>query len=180
MSLRISSGFSHLRPEAFHIALQTHKTQHTQSRRWKKRTNKVGLRLAPSATREKSVTLLYRFLCIWLSQACIRAKFLHSHQERWHPLALANPFSGSTGPNSLIVAAPLWPSPSHNFCLLISSVHCHRTLHSLVFFRSRRESRPQALSVGFAPKRTKRSSDWQSPTPTETNATYHATFLQNL
>ena len=32
MAIRSSSGFSHLRPGAFQIALQTHKTQHTHNR----------------------------------------------------------------------------------------------------------------------------------------------------
>ena len=59
-------------------------TQHIQLRVWKKRrTNKHGLGLAPSASREKFMTRLCDFLCIWLSRACIWAKFLHSNQERW-------------------------------------------------------------------------------------------------
>ena len=54
MAIRSSIGFSHLQPGAFQIALQTHKTQHTQPRGWKKRRiNKHGLGLAPSARREK-------------------------------------------------------------------------------------------------------------------------------
>ena len=54
MAIWLSSGFSHLQPGAFYIALQTHKTQHRQPRGWKKRrTNKHGLGLAPSTRREK-------------------------------------------------------------------------------------------------------------------------------
>ena len=83
MAIRSSSGFSHLRPRAFHIALQTHKTEYTQLTWWKKRrrTNH-GLGFAPSARREKFVTPLCRFLhiCV-LSRASIQAKFPHSHQE---------------------------------------------------------------------------------------------------
>ena len=52
MAIRSSSDFSHLRPGAFHITLQTDKTQHTQRKGWKKRrTNKQGLGLAPGAKR---------------------------------------------------------------------------------------------------------------------------------
>ena len=37
MAIGSSGGFSHLQPGVFHISLRTHKTQHTQSRGWKKR-----------------------------------------------------------------------------------------------------------------------------------------------
>ena len=48
------------------------------------RRNNHGLGLAPSARREKFVTLLCSSLCICrLAQACIRAKFPQSHQECW-------------------------------------------------------------------------------------------------
>ena len=84
MAIRSSSSFSRLRPGAFHIALQTHKAQHTKPRGWmKRRTNKHGFGFAPTARRAKFVTLLCGFLCIWLSRACIRAKFLHIQQKRW-------------------------------------------------------------------------------------------------
>ena len=116
MAIWSSSGFSHLRPGASHIALQTHKTRHTKPRGWKKRrTNKHGLGLAPSIRREKLLTLLCRFLCICgLSRACTRAKFPHSHQERW-----------------LILSRwPTWPLdsqvPAHRLAvaLLLSPVDC--------------------------------------------------------
>ena len=98
MAIQSSSGFSHLQPRVFHIALQTHKTQHTQPRGWKKRrTNKHGLGSAPSTRREKFVTLLCGFCgLLW---ACIRAKFLHSYQER-RLVLMSDPTSESTGPNS--------------------------------------------------------------------------------
>ena len=99
MVIRSSCGFSHLRPGVFHISLQTHKTQHKQSRGWKKRrTNNHGLGFAPIARREKCVTLLRGFLCICgLLRAYIRAKFPHSLT---HPLTLAKSASGSTCPSS--------------------------------------------------------------------------------
>ena len=82
MAIRSSRGVSHFRPRVFHISLRTHKTQHTQPRGRKE--NKHGLVLAPSARREKFVSLLCSSPCIcrplW---ACIRAKFPQSHQECW-------------------------------------------------------------------------------------------------
>ena len=84
MAIRSSSGFSHLWPGVFHISLKTHQTQQTNTRVEEKRTNKHELGLAPSARREKFVTLFQSFLCIYeLSQACIRVKFPQSPQERW-------------------------------------------------------------------------------------------------
>ena len=83
-----------------------------------------------------------------------------------HPLPLANPASGSTGPSSSPGSCPLPTSVDCSllltafFSLLLSSVHCPGTLPFLVFFRSRRKSRAQALCVGFAPKQTQESSDW--------------------
>ena len=56
---------------ALHISLRTHKIQ---SRGRKKRTNKHGLGLAPSA-KKKSVTLWHRGFCE-LTWACTRAKIL--------------------------------------------------------------------------------------------------------
>ena len=54
MAIRSSCGFSYLRPVAFLIVLQSHKTQYTQPRGWKKRRiNKHGLRLAPNTRKEK-------------------------------------------------------------------------------------------------------------------------------
>ena len=79
LNLQSSSGFSHLRPEAFHIAFQTHKTQHTQPREWKKRgtsQHRLGLGAYSSEIpTQPSGTLT-------------------------HPLTLANRASESTGPSS--------------------------------------------------------------------------------
>ena len=84
MAIRSSSGFNHFRPGAFHIALQTHKTQHVQPKGWKKRrTKKHGLRLSPSARRGRFLTLSSILCFCELSWAYIRAKFLLSHQECW-------------------------------------------------------------------------------------------------
>ena len=113
-----SSGFFHLRPGAFHIVLQTHKTQYTQPKGWRKRkTNKHWLGLA--SRREKFVTLLCGFLCIWLSRACIRVNFQHSHQERWHILSrwLAWLLTPQV-PTPRLTAAFLWTSPSPDFSWL--------------------------------------------------------------
>ena len=61
--------------------LYKHTRQHIQPRGWKKRrTKKYRLGLAPSARKEKFLTLFCGFLCICeLSQVCIRAKFPHSY-----------------------------------------------------------------------------------------------------
>ena len=120
MAIRSSCGFSHLRPGAFYIALQTHKTQHTQPRGWKRRrTNKYELGLVPSTKRETFVTLSCGFLCIWLLRACIRAQFLNSHQERWLILSRGLTwFLSPQIPTLRLAATPLWPSPSSVFCWL--------------------------------------------------------------
>ena len=159
MAIRSSSGFSHLRPRAFHIAIQTHKTQHTQPRTWKKRrTNKHGLGLAPSARKEMFVTLLCGF-SVHLAIASVYPSEISTQPlgTLTHLLPLTDLASESTGLN--LAAAFLCPSPS---------VDSPETLPFFVFFRSRRKSRAQALCVGFAPKRTKESSDWHSLTPTLT------------
>ena len=172
MAIQLSSGFSHLRSGAFHIVLQTHKIQHTQQK--KRRTNKHGLGLAPSARREKFVTLLCGFL--WSTASEYPSDIpTQPPGTLTHLLTLADLDSESTGPSSslsgrlsLTVAFPR---------LLLTAFFCWLPwdLASLIFFRSRRKSRVQALCVGYAPKRTKGSSDWHSPTPTETNDTYRAT-----
>ena len=116
MAIWLSSGFSHLRPGVFHISLQTHKTQYTQLRGWKKRTNNHRLWIAPSARREKFVTVLCSFLCICgLSRSCIRAKFPHSHQECW--LILSHWPTWPLGPQ--VLASSLAVASSPNFCWLL-------------------------------------------------------------
>ena len=100
VAIRLFSGFSHhLRPGAFHIALQTHKTQYIQPRGWKeRRSNKHGLVLAPSA-RKKLVTLLCGFL--WAIASVYPSEIpTQSPGTLTHPLALADPASESIGPNS--------------------------------------------------------------------------------
>ena len=107
MGIRSSSGFFYLRPGVFHISLRTHKTQHTQPRGWKKRTNNRGLGLAPSAKR--SLLHFPNILCICrLSQPCIRAKFPQSHQERW--LILSRWLTWALDPQVLAAGFPrlLW------------------------------------------------------------------------
>ena len=59
--LESSSGFSHLRPGVFHIPSPT------QLKGWKKRTNKHGLGLAPSAWGGS----LWHFLCILWANASV-------------------------------------------------------------------------------------------------------------
>ena len=120
MAIRSFCSFSHLRPEAFHIALKTHKTQHTQPTGWKKRrTNNHLLGLAPRARKEIFLTHLRSFLCICgLSWACIRAKFPHSHQGRWLI------FTVSTDPcSSLSSCLPLFWLAALS-CSQPSSVYC--------------------------------------------------------
>ena len=123
MAIRLSSGFSHLQPGVFHISLQTHKTQHTYSRGWKKRrTNNHGLGLTPSPRRESFLPLLCSFLCICeLSRACIRAKCPQHHRERW--LILSGWPTRPLGLHVLAVAF-LWPSAHPDFCRLLTALFC--------------------------------------------------------
>ena len=83
--------------------------------------------------------------------------------------------TGPTDPSSLLsnclTDRHLYPTVADCFSL----VDCPGTLPFLIFFQSCRKSCAQALCVGLAPEQTKESSEWHSPTPTETNATHHAT-----
>ena len=118
MAIWLFSDFSHLRPGPFYIALQAHNIHNRVEER---RTNKHGLGLAPSARREKFVTLLCSLQCIWLS----RAKFLHSHQECW--LILMHWLTWLLSPQVPIprlAVVFLWSSPSPDFCWLLSPVDC--------------------------------------------------------
>ena len=151
MSIRSSSGFSHLQPGAFHITLQTHKTQHTQPKRKKRVVFGTFLGFCASV----------------LSRACARTKFAHSYQEC--RLILSRSPTRHLVPQVSALhsaAAFLWLSPFSDCRPLLSSVDCSRTLPFLVFFRSRRKSLAKVLWVGFTPKQTKESFDWGSPTPT--------------
>ena len=102
MAIRsLSSSFSHLRSGAFHIALKTHKTQHTQPRGWKKRrTNKHGLGWAPSTRREK----FWNFSCILCFCRLLYLGEIPTQPPGMltHPLTLADLASESTSPNSLL------------------------------------------------------------------------------
>ena len=88
MAIRSPSDFSRFRPGGFHIVLQTRKTQHTQLRVEERRTNKHGLG--------------------HLLSICASVSFTSEHSKiptqqpgmLTHPLALADPASGSTGLNS--------------------------------------------------------------------------------
>ena len=57
MAIRSSRGFSHLRPEVFHISLPTQNTTYTTEGVEEKITKKHELGVAPSAKRGKFVTL---------------------------------------------------------------------------------------------------------------------------
>ena len=120
MAIRSSSGFSHLWPGVFHISLQTHETQHTQSRGGRKE----------QQTSTDFGSLLCGFLCICgLSRACIQMKFLHSYQEHW--LILSHWSTWLLDPQILaprLAATSPWPLPSSNFCWMLSPVDC---LHAL-------------------------------------------------
>ena len=130
---------------------------------WRKENKQTRTWVGSKRKTEKFVTLLCSFLCLCgLSRACIRAKFLHSHQEHWLIL--------SRRPIWPLIPQPLAPA---FFSWLSSSVHCfllfcYETFPSLVLFRSRRISRMHAICVGFGPKKTKGSSDWHTATATPT------------
>ena len=90
-----------------------------------KRTKKYGLGLAPSACRERFVTLLRSFLCICgLAQAYIRAKFSQSYKERWLMISRwpTRPLSPQTLAPALFRWLPCWLPCSVLFCWLVSSV----------------------------------------------------------
>ena len=135
-----------------------------------RRTNKHGLGLALTQE-ERSLDTILTFCAFVLSRACTRTKSPHSYQERWL-IFLRSPTRplGPQVPAPRSAGAFLWLSPFPDCPKSLSSVDWSGTLPFLVFFQSRRKSRAQALCVGFAPKQTKESSDWRSPTTTETNA----------
>ena len=99
-----------------------------------------------------------------------------------HPLALADLASGSTSPNSSLQQPPF---SDRRISLIVANSYlfCSGTLSFLVFFRSRRKSRPQALYVGFAPKRTKESSNGTHSHPHTQNewppSCYTSSFFVN-
>ena len=152
IAIRSSSGFSHLRPGAFHIALQTHKTQ---PRGLKKRRTKYRLGFAPSARREK----FGHFSVVFCASVDYRERVFerNSHtatRMRTHPLTLASPASGSTGPSSSLCT---------RLCLTVAFPRLLLTgpcLPSSYF----------CLAGNLIRAKTNESSDWHSPTLTETNA----------
>ena len=129
-------------------------------------TNKQDLGLALSVRRKKFLAFSGTSVHLWLSRARIRVKFPHSYQEHWLTLSC-----WPTWP--LDPQAPTPPSAValSDSCLSLTVVNsflfCSGTLPFLVFFRSRRKSRAQALWVCFAPKQTKGSTEWRSLTPTQ-------------
>ena len=124
MAIWSFSGFSHLRPGVFLYKNKRRNTQNWEGGR--KKQARIGL--APSARREKFVTLLCSFLCICrLLRACIRAKFPHSHQERWIILSRWPP--RPLCPQDLaprFAATFLRPSPSVR--LLLTALFCWQLL----------------------------------------------------
>ena len=146
--------FSHLGPEALHISLRTHKIQPREWKRKKKRRN-------TSKRKKREVALLYSSLCICrLSRACISAKLPQSYEKcwliSWLPCSVDRLVSSAPfcwlfpSLDTYIKPTVLFFPPLTDFlCLLLK-------LLSLLHFWSR----AQALCVGFAPKQTKRSSEW--------------------
>ena len=109
MAIRSSNGFSHLQPGEFHIFFtNTQGTTYTTERVEEKRTNKHGLGLAPSARREKFVTLSKHSVLLWAIASVYSSEIpTKSPGTLTHLLTLANPASGSTVPSllSLLLAA---------------------------------------------------------------------------
>ena len=175
-----SSGF---RPGALHISLQILKTQprgrrkgaHEETRAWDSSKQEMG---------EVYVTLLCSSPCICrLSRAHIlRETSTKLQRMLTHLFALINPASVGlqvlavvflTSVDSLLCPADIFSLPTVSFPGLLSQADCSllpsfvnwslcllSDLPSLLHFRSRGRSRPQSLCAGFAPKQTKRSSEW--------------------
>ena len=122
MAIRSSSGFSHLRPEVFHIPLWTHKTQ---PRGWRKR--KQTQTRVSSKRKKREVCDTFLAFCE-LSQACIRAKFPQSHQEcrlilsHWPTWPLGPQILTVGFPWLLLTALTRWLPCSFNFSVLPPSL----------------------------------------------------------
>ena len=176
-----SCGF---RPGALHISLQIGKTQ---PRGWKERTNEQT-RTWVSSKRIKLgvyVTLCNSPCICRLSWACIL------RETSTKPFTILNlAFVNPACVGQQVLAVTFWllltlfsalPPSSHYLLLLTVSfsgqqsqtdcsllpclVNCSlgllSNLPSLLHIRSRGRTRPQALCVGFAPKPTKRTSEWR-------------------
>ena len=138
-----------------------------------RRTNKQGLGLALSVRREKFFALYWHSVLLCSHERVLEQ---NSHTATQN----ADSFSRAHRPNLWVhrsqLLAQLPPFSDRRLFLTVTPslffVDCPGTLPFLIFFRSRRKSRAQALCVGFAPKQAKESSDWLSPapSPTETNA----------
>ena len=139
----------------------------------KEQMNKHGLGSAPSATRGKSMWHFCAALCIFsLSRACIL------RETSTKPLGMLAHLLTTLLPSShclLLLCSSLdsYLKPTVLFCppLSTASLCLLWDLSSLVHFRSRGRSHPQALCVGIVPKQTKRFSDrhqhkrkWMPPT----------------
>ena len=133
--------------------------------------------VSPKCKKGKVWALFWHSVLLCLSRACTQTKFPCSYQEcglilsHWLTWLL-----GPLIPTPPSAAASLWPSPFPD----CHELFCSGTLPFLIFFQSCRKSRVQTLCVGFTPEQTKESSDWYSPTPTETNAQHRATVSYNL
>ena len=107
-----------------------------------RRTNKHGLWLDLNVRREKVLALFGHFcasVAVWLSRTCIRVKFPHYlHATQAHSPALANPASGSTGPNAFFSNSLSLSDSCLSLTIANSSLlnHCSVTLPFLVIFRT--------------------------------------------
>ena len=154
-------------------------TQNTQPRGWKKRrTNNHRLGLAPSARREKSVTLLCILCFCGLTRACTRAKLPQATSNAdlsscvgQHGICRLTDIGSRLSDFSWLVSfLPCSHLLMGYFSWLLCSADCLWDLPSFVIFRSRGRPRAQALCVRFAPKQTKEFFDRHLRTPTKMNA----------
>ena len=124
MAIRLSSGFPHLQARVFHTSLKTHKTQDTQPRGWKKRTNNHGLGLAPSARWEEFVTFL---------ESCASLSYReHAFERNSHPATRNADSYSHVGQPSLLVHRPK-QSPFSDCRLSPTSVDCSLLLTALFY-----------------------------------------------
>ena len=164
--------------QGYFTFLYGHTRHNIQTRGWKKRrTNNHGHGLAP-IVRKKFVILLYISVHLWAIASVYSSEIpTQALGMLTHPLTLAKPASGSTGPSNrlsltvgfsrlLLTALSYWLSRfSADFLLLFVAFHC-------LFLVSWEISCASPL-CGF------RSKTKESPTPTETNANYRATELNS-
>ena len=177
-----SSGFSHLRPGVFPIFYKPtkHNIHNWEDGRKEEQTNKQT-RTCVSSKRKKGEVFDTCVACIW-------AKFPQSHQERWiillrwptwplgsqvRAVAFAWSLSSPTSVNCPVLLTAL-------FCRLVSFTDCLFLFGSGTFLPS--SSSGVVRNLAGKPfvwvlrqkkkKKTRKSSDWNSPTPTstETNA----------